>query len=71
MESLQAVEREVDKALELFTGFYDAMDEEIDKTIEFAIQNIEDIMKSKEKIRLNSTTKEFLIDLTLLFMLSR
>ena len=47
MESLQAVEREVDKALELFTGFYDSMDEEIDRTIEFAIKNIEDIMKSK------------------------
>ena len=45
MESLQSVEKEVDKALELFTSFYDSMDEEIDKTIEFAIENIEDIMK--------------------------
>jgi hypothetical protein len=43
---LIAVEREVDKALELFTSFYDSMDDEIDKTIEFAIKNIDDIMKS-------------------------
>jgi hypothetical protein len=47
MDALIADEREVDKVLEVFTSFYDSMDDEIDKTIEFAIKNIDDIIKSK------------------------
>lgn len=47
MDSLQAVEKEVDKALELFANFYDSIDDDISKTIDFALSNIEDITKSE------------------------
>ncbi len=45
MDSSVAVEREVDRALELFTGFYENVDDDIQKTIDFTIKNIEDLVK--------------------------
>jgi hypothetical protein len=49
MDSLSAVEKEVDKALDLFSTFYEEMDVDIDHTIENAISSINDLMNSKSK----------------------
>lgn len=46
MDSLQAVEKEVDKALDLFEGFYDGIDQDINKVIEYVISTMNDLVKS-------------------------
>jgi prefoldin subunit 5 len=47
MESLLAVEKEIDKALEVFEVFYDEIDNEIDKVMEKISLNSNDISTSK------------------------
>lgn len=46
MDSLNAVEKEVDKALDTFDNFYQGVDEEIDKNIENLLFLINDLSKS-------------------------
>ena len=45
MEALLAVEREVDKALDSFGGFYEGVDEDLDKAIELVMENISNLAK--------------------------
>lgn len=47
MEALLAVEREVDKALDSFGGFYETLDEDIEKAIEMVTENISNLAKCK------------------------
>ena len=51
MESLVAVEKEVDKALDSFEAFYNGTGEDIDKIIEKVLQHMNDLMKSKPIIQ--------------------
>ena len=51
MESLLAVEKEIDKALEVFEVFYDEIDNEIDKVMEKISLNSNEISTSKYKIK--------------------
>lgn len=46
MESLQAVEKEVDKALDLFENFYDGIDQDINKVIDYVLSTMNDLIKS-------------------------
>lgn len=46
MDSLNAVEKEVDKALDTFDTFYQGVDEDIDKNIENLLFLINDLSKS-------------------------
>ena len=46
MDSLVTVEKEVDKALELFETFYDGIDQEINKVIDHVISIMNDLTKS-------------------------
>ena len=47
MESLLAVEKEVDKALDSFDTFYEGVDDDIEKVLETVLKNMNEIMKSK------------------------
>jgi hypothetical protein len=47
MESLLAVEKEVDKALDSFDTFYEGVYDDIEKVLETVLKNMNEIMKSK------------------------
>jgi hypothetical protein len=49
MDSLNAVEKEVDKALDTFDTFYQGVDDDIDKIIENFLFLINDMNKSMTK----------------------
>ena len=53
MEALLAVEREVDKALDSFGGFYESLDEDIEKALELVMENISNLAKCKQRLLLS------------------
>lgn len=46
MDSLVAVEKEVDKTLDLFENFYDSVDQGVNKVIDNLVSIINDLTKS-------------------------
>ena len=48
MDSLVAVEKEVDKALDSFEDFYKGIDEDADKVLENLLTSMNELMKSKQ-----------------------
>lgn len=46
MDSLLAVEKEVDKALDSFDAFYQGVDDDIDKVLDTVLKNMNEIMRS-------------------------
>lgn len=54
MEALLAVEREVDKALDSFGGFYESLDEDIEKAIELVTENISNLAKCEDEANLKT-----------------
>ena len=46
MDALQAVEKEIDKATESFDSFYENIDNQIDKTIDFFLNSVNELSKS-------------------------
>lgn len=47
MESLVAVEKEVDRACDLFDSFYEGIDQDINKVIDYVVNVMNDLVKSK------------------------
>lgn len=46
MDSLVAVEKEVDRAVDLFDTFYDGIDQDINKVIDYVVSIMNDLVKS-------------------------
>ena len=46
MESLLAVEKEVDKALDSFDNFYQGVDDDADKVLDNVLNSMNELMKS-------------------------
>ena len=47
MDSILAVEKEVDKAIDSFETFYQGVDDDIDRALETVLKNMNEIMRSK------------------------
>ena len=47
MDSLLAVEKEVEKAFDSFDSFYQGVDDEMDKLLDMVSKNMNDILRSK------------------------
>ena len=46
MESLLAVEKEVDKALDSFDSFYQGVNDDVDQVLENVLKSMNELMKS-------------------------
>lgn len=47
MDALNAVEKEIDRASDLFNTYYEGVDQDINKVIDYVVAIINDLMKSK------------------------
>jgi hypothetical protein len=47
MESLVSVEKEADRAIDLFDSFYDGIDQDINNAIDYVVSIMNDLAKSK------------------------
>lgn len=60
MDSLNAVEREVDKALDTFENFYQGVDDDIDKIIENFLFLINDLTKTENEQAMNANALTYI-----------
>lgn len=56
MDSLIAVEKEVDRALDSFDTFYQGVDDDIDRTLENLLESINELMKTENEQTLNANS---------------
>ena len=53
MDSLISVEKECDKSIDLFDSFYNDVDKNLSKVLEYATNAMNELAKSKKYVKLN------------------
>lgn len=63
MDALNAVEKEVDRASELFDTYYESVDQDINKVIDYVVAVVNDLLKSMCSFALNVSPYASTIDI--------